>query len=65
MDPVIDKTTLAIRNAITEAVQAGINHAIATITIYAATHPVAQPHCDQLAATLRDQRDAIGTRHPE
>lgn len=60
-----DDQVAAYKRAMTEAVQAGLNHAIATIADYASGHPLAQPHCDQLAAILRDQCAALGVRAPE
>ena len=50
----------AVREAILDAVRAGLGHAIMLIDEYGIDHDDARPHCDRLAATLRHQSASVG-----
>jgi agmatine/peptidylarginine deiminase len=55
-----DNIAQAIREAITDAVRAGLGHAIMLIEEYGIDNDDARPHCDRLAATLRHQSASVG-----
>ena len=55
----------AVREAILDAVRAGLGHAILLIDESGADNPDAQPHCWHLAATLRRQSALVGVGDAE